>query len=216
MAAYTKEFAIEQIYLRVNRGQTTTETVVKREDLEMYLIAGIAWCWGISLNERLQTALRNKKYGIENDVSYNDIRITKYLTPKYDSRKASYYVDIVIPTVAGVQYYDACYVQGSKPIRKIEKRSDLAGIEDTVSDTCVYAINNPNPRLYFVNLTTCGDCEIEITSNIDYTQLTDTDLLPIPPDKELLLIDKCVQFFDAQKMGEDTAVDENDTPTEKA
>lgn len=216
MAAYTKNIAIEQVYLRVNAGQTTTTTTVKREDIEPYLIAALAWAWGISLSERQQNAIRNKRYGVENDVSYNDLRITKYLTPQYDSRKASYFVDVVIPTIAGNQYYEINYVQGSKPIRKIEKRSDLAGLEDVVDDTCVYYLNNPTPRLYFVNLTTCGDCEIEVTSNIDYTAIGDDEIIPIPADKEILFIEKCVEFFLGQKLGEDSLVDENDTPTEKA
>jgi hypothetical protein len=209
---YTKAVAIEQVFLRVNAGKLTDETTVKREDIEPYLAAACSWAWGLAISERVAQEIRQKRFNIGSAISYDDLKITTYATPQYDERKAEYFIDMPngVANIGGNQDFDVAYVQGTQQIRRIGKRTDLDGIEDILGgDAAAYYLANPNPRIYIKGLS-CGTCEMEVTSNVNFGNLKDDDVLPLPSEKAVLTIDKCVEFFLGQKFGEDNRIDNAD------
>jgi hypothetical protein len=200
----TKEIAIEQVYIRVNGGILSTENKVKREDIENYLLATVLWAWGIDFQERLDRSLRNKRYGVADKTSFDDVTVTQLLSPQYDETKQQYYVEVGnIANVGGNTYFEIAPLHGFQPIYKIEKRSDLAGLGD-IADSFNFAyflrLKDLEPRVYFTNLKNCGDCKLEVTTNIDLSKIADSDILPIPNSKKMLVIDKVCDFFLNQKL----------------
>jgi hypothetical protein len=117
-----------------------------------------------------------------------------------------------------MQYMEVNHTKGFKKIYPIAKRSDLVGLEDGINGLeMVYFLPKTatqSARLYFIGLDECcGDEELEIITNIDFSTLGDEDILPIPDGKQTEVIEKCVRFFLGQKDGEDNLIDENDKPS---
>ena len=197
---YTKSQAIEQVYLKVNGGKTTQQATVKREDIELYLMAAVAFVWGQDMKERVQQAILYKRLGMESSVSFDDIRTTEYITPQYDKRKDEHYIEVgEINTVNGMQTWDLLPVQGFYDIKKVNSRSDLSGLDDVVDGIVfAYYITNPTARIYIVNLP--RTCELEFTRNVDFSAIGDDEALPVPDDKQKLVIDYCVEYFTGQKL----------------
>jgi len=212
---YTKAVAIDQCYIRINGGVLSTENKVKREDIEPYLLSALAWAWGIETEERLQRALRAKRNGVADATSFDDLRITQFLTPQYDEQKKQYYVEIGnIASIGGMNYFEIAPMHGFEPIYKIEKRSELAGlgdIADSVNFAYTLRIKGYEERVYFSNLKNCGDCQLEVTTNADFSKIGNNDTLPIPNGKEVLVIERVVEFFTGQKIiPDDNRVDQQD------
>ena len=217
--AYTKEYAIDQCYIRINNGNLSSENRVKREDIEPYLIAALAWVWGLESEDRLQTMMRTKRYGMADMVSFDDLRISQYITPQYDEKKKEYFVPIHnIPAIGGNHFFEVLPISGTKPIYRINKESDLSGLEDVVQDFIIAYYQNlkgVSPRIFLLGLKD-ADSEVEVLTNADFSTLANSDILPAPAGKELLIIDKTVEFFTGQKNAyEDNKIDQNDMQNQR-
>jgi hypothetical protein len=205
--ALTKGEAIEIVYLRVNGFRTSAQNQIKREDIAVYLHSAVNYVWGLAAQERLAQIARDKRMGLSSNTSFSDAFQTQYITPQFDKRKKEYFVEVnKISSIGGNLFFQVLPVQGTFPIYNIASRSDLAGLENALGDTayCYYLyIKNALPRIYLINFFAHSDCELEVTTNFSLSSLSDDDILLVPADKEALMIDKCVQFFEGSQRGDD-------------
>lgn len=197
----TKEVLIESVLLRVNGGKLTSQISVERIDIEVLLPAVIAAAWSNEMDKRMAQYIQLKRLGIDKPMSNEDFKITQYLTPSFDARKKAHYIDILngVPILNGMSDYEISPVEGVFSIYKINKLSDLTGIEDCVNGMAyAYFMKNPTPRLYIHNITDA--CELQVTTALNVDSIGDTDTLPIPANREFEVINALVQFFTGQRM----------------
>lgn len=207
----TKEVLIESVYLKITGGKPSSQSSVRREDISSLLPAVIAAAWSNEMDKRMAQFLQMKRLGINKPLSNEDFKITQYLSPSFDGRKNAHYLDIPngIPILNGISEWDISPVEGVFSIYKINKLSDLVGLEDSVNDLAyAYYINNPTPRLYIHNI---DSCELQVTTALNIDNIGDTDLLPIPANKEFEVINALVEFFTGQRLfPDDKKVDQID------
>lgn len=213
--SYTKNELIEQVYIRLSGGKLTQESTVKRIDLHFYVLAAVHAAWGLEFQERAQTALRAKRGGMAYDSSvFNDLQVSEVLTPVKDTENGLFYIkpNSVI-TIGGKADWDIASVKGFEKIFKIGRRSELQGISDT-SIMYAYYERTPEKRIYLIN--TPPTCKVEFTSIQDLSKIGGDEIMPLPEDKAVLVIDKAVEFFTGQKQAlEDVLVDQNDASNER-
>lgn len=209
----TKEILIESIYLRVNGGKPTQQSTVKREDIEAILPAVIAAALSNEMDKRIAQYIQLKRLGIDKPMSNEDIKVTQYLTPSFDTRKKAHYVDIAnsMAIVNGASDFEISPVEGTLPIYKLNKLSDLTGLEDCVNGMAyAYFMKNPIPRLYIHNI--IDSCELQVTTALNIDGIGDKDVLPIPDSRLFEVINACVEFFTGQRMmPDDKFIDQMDS-----
>ena len=197
--AYTLHVAIEQAYIALVGGILTTDSNVMREDVEPFLLAACQSVWDEDIRERKLTEVRAKRTGVAYTYTESDIRTAQELTVSNDtSRNAQYIITpFKIQSYAGQMIWDVFPISGFEQFHKIQSRSELSGM-DALYDMKFALIENrqSEQRIYLYG----GLFDtVVLEAPFDFNALQDTDLLPIPAGKEEMVIQKCVNFFLAQK-----------------
>jgi len=196
--AYTKEVAIEQIYLLLVGGKPTTQSSVKREDIEPYLLASCQWAWSEDIAERKLNEMRGKRSGVAFTYTEGDIKTAQTLPVTKDTVRNALFVSVPfrIQSYGGQMIWDLFPLEGFEPFYKIQSRTDLAGMDDLLG--IKYALlesRSDEQRIYLYGAIVDN---VVLEAPFNFNDLKDTDLLPIPAGRELAVIQKCVEYFSIQ------------------
>jgi hypothetical protein len=174
-------------------------------------MAAVQAAWGIEIKERQDAAIRAKRAGLPYDSTvFNELEISETLTPSLDTVSNQYYINTpIIQSTGGNVNWSVAPVEGFNEIFKINKRSDLNGMDTHEMIFAYYQRSSTTQRIYFINLP--DSCGVLFTASQNLSNLGDDDIMPIPSDKETWVVQSCVEFFTGQKMTPaDIVVDQTD------
>lgn len=196
--AYTKEIAIEQVYLLLNGGKPTTQSTVRREDIAPYLLAACQNAWDEELKERKINEMRGKRSGVNFTYTESDIKTTQTLTLEKDVARNALFASVPfrIQSYGGQMIWEVFPLEGFEPFYKIQSRTDLAGMDDLMGMKYALLESRHNGQRIYIYGASVESIVLE--APFDFNQLGDADLLPIPAGKELMVIQKCAEFFSIQ------------------
>lgn len=195
--AYTKEFAIDQVYLLLTGGKPTTQSNVKRGDVEPYLLAACQAVWEDDIKERKLMEMRSKRTNTPFTYTDSDVRTIQTLIIEKDKTRDASYITVPFRMQAygGQMIWDVLPLQGFDPFYKIQSRMELSGIDDLGIKYAMLESRTSDQRIYLY-----GGLfdEVILEAPFDFNALQDTDILPIPAGRELAVIQKCVEYFSIQ------------------
>ena len=201
---YTKEAAVEQVFLAVNGGELSPDLKVERVDIEFYLAACINHIIKLSQDERRELQLRERRAGMHSmlggiqDIE-TQLTCTFSLSLKKDEVRELFYS--ILPTKlsslhgkAGIKrIYPA---QGTSRVYVIDSRQDLRGMEEVTSTMCfAYPEKiDDEDRVYFIGVNNT-ESQYFIQMIADIKDLDSDATLPIPTGYEKVVIDMTTEFF---------------------
>lgn len=196
--AYTKEQAIEQVYLLLVGGKPTSQSSVKREDISPFLLAACQFVWDEDLRERKINEIRSKRNGVNFTYTESDVKTSQTLSVTKDPVRNALFatVPFTIQSYAGQMMWNAYPLEGFEPFYKIESRAELAGMDDLMG--MKYALlesRSDEQRIYLYGAIVDN---VVLEAPFNFNDLKDADLLPVPAGRELAVIQKCVEYFSIQ------------------
>ena len=196
--AYTKEQAIESVYLLLVGGKPTTQSVVKRGDIEPYLLAACQFVWDEDLKERKLNEMRSKRSGVNFTYTESDIKTAQTLVVTKDTVRNALFITVPfrIQSYAGQMMFDVFPLEGFEPFYKIQSRTDLAGMDDLLGMKFALLESRSDEQRIYIYGAIVDNVGLEAPFN--FNDLKDADLLPVPAGRELAVIQKCVEYFSIQ------------------
>lgn len=204
--------AIDLILLNVTGGHMTQDANVLRADIRAYLPSAISYFTVMEMRlRRAEGISENGSPSVWSDGSFFG---TYTLTPTASGSR--WYVDLPghvlsLFNARGVESVTPA-ASPTRPYVRISNPQQLAGIDDMLGSQVYYypETSGEATRLWLINYAS-PVCDLTVRALLNVDNLADTAPLPVPAGVDMQVINKCVGYFNQQRMTPaDTALDAND------
>jgi hypothetical protein len=194
--AYTKRQAVEQAYNIITGGGVRDEMNVEQADLWAHVASACYAVLGVDIQQRKQYNNSLRRSGTIRAIDYSDLCVTQEVISKFDENRDRPYIDIPnhLATVGGDLVFSVMPVQGDYFFCKAQSFQAVRGLELTGNTWYVFEGTPTGQRIWFSSLPV-ESMSVLLTTIIDFDAWDDDKPLPVPSDKETMLIDLLVKSF---------------------
>jgi hypothetical protein len=193
--------AIDLVHIAVTGGHLTQDSNVMRADICAYLPSALNYFNVVAMRERRKELRGEDAGGSWSDGSFYGVYT---LTPALDSTTNQWYIDLpgVIISLPRNRGIDGIWPVKNQtaPFIPAPSPQALAGAWGILGDNVFYYLQREGEatRVYFINANSFT-CDVTVRALLTPDCMNEDDLMPCPPEVEMMVIDKCVQHFIQQR-----------------